>query len=228
MKDSERRSFEMLLRVRDFGSTHTDAFAEGSRGRELFAVVNQIVGQLETHGAAQSSNLSAGAQGTRGRAGARAELREDLEAISRTARAMSFDTPGIAERFRLPRGNRNDQQLLNTARAFATDAATFRAEFIRHELPADFLEDLNADIDDFEEAITAQNHSKEARVAATEAIDTAVDRGADAVRQLDAVVRNKFRDDPATLAAWTSASHVERAPRRRQLDTPQPPPPPKP
>lgn len=26
MKDTERRSFEMLLRVRDFGATHADAF----------------------------------------------------------------------------------------------------------------------------------------------------------------------------------------------------------
>ncbi|MDQ1591403.1 MAG: hypothetical protein QOG71_2030 [Pyrinomonadaceae bacterium] len=220
MKDSERRSFEMLVRVRDFGETHDGAFAEGSRGRELLAVVKQTVGELEKHGALQSSSRNEGAQGTRGRAGARAELRDDLEAISRTARAMSFETPGIAERFRLPRGNRNDQQLLDTARAFAADAVALRAEFVRHELPADFLTDLDADIAAFETAISTQNRSTETRVAATEAIDTAIERGTDAVRQLDAVVRNKFRDDPASLAAWTSASHVERAPRTKRPTPP--------
>ena len=30
------------------------------------------------------------------------------------------------------------------------------------------------------------------------------------VRELDALVRNTFADDPSTLAAWESASHVER------------------
>ncbi|HEX3561075.1 MAG TPA: hypothetical protein VHU19_17910 [Pyrinomonadaceae bacterium] len=34
-----------------------------------------------------------------------------------------------------------------------------------------------------------------------------------AVRRLDAIVRNKFRDDPPTLAAWEHARHVERAAR---------------
>jgi len=34
------------------------------------------------------------------------------------------------------------------------------------------------------------------------------------VRQLNAVVRNKYRDDAAKLAGWTSASHVEQ-PRRK-------------
>jgi hypothetical protein len=30
------------------------------------------------------------------------------------------------------------------------------------------------------------------------------------VRQLDAVVRNKFRDDPVRLAEWESARHTTR------------------
>jgi len=224
MKDPERRRSEMLTRVRDFGASHVDAFpAATSRGAELFADVRAIVEELETHAAAQSSGRSAGAQGTESRAAARAELSDALEAISRTARAMSFDAPGIAERFRLPRGNRNDQQLLNSARAFKADAAPLKAEFIRHELPADFLADLDARIIAFESAINAQNSSRETRVSATEAIDTSIERGLTAVRQLDAVVRNKFHDDPATLAAWTSASHVERAPRPATKQTAAPP-----
>jgi hypothetical protein len=41
------------------------------------------------------------------------------------------------------------------------------------------------------------------------------------VRELDALFRNTFTDDPATLAKWESASHVERrAPRRAKAKTP--------
>jgi hypothetical protein len=100
--------------------------------------------------------------------------------------------------------------MLASARAFAADAVPFKAEFIRHEMPADFLDDLAADIAAFEASITEQNRSRDARIAATGSIDEAIERGIAALRQLDAIVRNKFRDDPATLAAWASASHVER------------------
>ena len=218
MKDSERRKYEMFARVREFGAARAGEFAAGSLGSELFAGIGGVVEELNTHGGRQTSSASAAVQGTTGREGARTALREDLEAISRTARAMAFDTPGLEDRFRLPRSNRNDQTYLNTARAFLADAEPLKAEFIRHELPADFLEDLRSDIEDFEQAIAGQNLSAEARTASVSAIEAAVERGAVIVRQLDAVVRNKYRDDSATLAAWVLASHTERPPRtsRRQ------------
>lgn len=218
MKDVERRHSETFERVRDFGVEHAASFPAGTLGAELFSTLSAHVAALQTHAAAQSSKAGAGAQGTTSCAAAREALREDLDAISHTARSMSVKTPGLEERFRLPRGNRNDQQLLATARAFATDAVPFKAEFIRHELPADFLDDLAADIAAFEASITEQNRSRDARVSATGSIDEAIGRGIAAVRQLDAIVRNKFRDDPATLAAWASASHTERA-RRAAVPT---------
>jgi hypothetical protein len=40
------------------------------------------------------------------------------------------------------------------------------------------------------------------------------------VREFDALFRNTFADDPATLAKWESASHVERrAPRQAKAKT---------
>ncbi len=40
-----------------------------------------------------------------------------------------------------------------------------------------------------------------------------------AIRQLDAIVPNTFQDDPARLAVWTTARHVERAPRTKKSTT---------
>lgn len=37
-----------------------------------------------------------------------------------------------------------------------------------------------------------------------------------AVRKLDAIVRNKFSDDPSTLAAWESVRRVESPSRARR------------
>jgi hypothetical protein len=216
----------MFVRVRDFGAGHVASFPAATLGKELFDALDGIVTELEEQTTAQASGSSAARQGTTVRAQARAKLREDLEAISRTARSMSRGTPGIENKFRMPPGNSNDQALINAARAFAADAVSLSAEFIRHELPADFLAVLNNDINAFEVAVNEQNRGTETRVSATAAIDATIERGVETVRRLDAVVRNKFRDDQATLAAWESASHTERAP--RSPVTPPPPPTPTP
>ena len=213
MKDTERRRYEMMVRVRDFGAAHAASFPSATISGELFAQLEAIVTELESHAAAQSSGASAAREGTSVRAAARAALREDMEAISRTARAMAIDSPGLEDRFRVPPGNSNDQALINAARAFLTDAAPLSNAFTHHELPATFLADLEADINRFEAAVNNQSRGTETRVTATAAIDAAIERGIETVRRLDAIVQNKFRDDPARLAAWQSASHTERAPR---------------
>lgn len=228
MNALEMRRMEMLTRVRDFGAAHAALFPEDSLGGQLFDVLNVAVEDLTREGATQTSGVSSVQQATVSRAGAREALRESLQAITRTARAMALDTPGLENKFRLPRSG-SDQALLNTARAFAADAAQVKAAFIRHELPTTFLEDLQMDIADLERAIGSQNTGRGAHVTATASIDAAVERGMNAVRKLDAIVRNKFRNDPATLAAWESARHIERAgraPRRTNGEPAAPPSPP--
>ncbi|HEX8096384.1 MAG TPA: hypothetical protein VF507_00050, partial [Pyrinomonadaceae bacterium] len=95
-------------------------------------------------------------------------------------------------------------------------------EFIRRGHPADFVEDLNADIAELEGAMNRKAEKANSRTAATAAIDEAIERGMDLVDELDAVVLNVFRGDPATLAGWASASHTQRAPRRRPEEPAQP------
>jgi len=220
MKDTEKRAYETFVRVDGFGETYSASFPEGSRGRDLFAEMKGTITELGGHAEAQASQRSAAAQGTAARDAARKALRKSVEAISNTARAMSFSSPGLDKRFSLPRGN-NDRALLTTARSFLADAAPLKAEFLRNELPADFLERLAAQIQSFEQNIAVQNRSRGARVTATSAIKNAVVRGLAVLRQLDAVVRNKFAANPATLAAWESASHTERASRPTRVKAPE-------
>ena len=217
MKDSETRRLEMFLRVRQFGASHAGNFPANTRGGELLAQLNAVITELEGHTATQSAGTRAAKEGTALKAIARAALREDLEAISRTARVMSFTTPGLDDKFRLPR-NAGDQAWLAAARSFSQDAAPLEAEFTRRGMPTNFLEDLTADIKAFEDATSKRTQKTGERIAATVAIDDAIDRGMNAVRELDAIVQNVFRDGPAALAEWTSASHTERAPRRSSAE----------
>ena len=77
-------------------------------------------------------------------------------------------------------------------------------------MDANFLVDLKGEIDAMQAAVAGQHSDAETRLRATASLDALIDRGMKAVRRLDAIVRNKFRDDAATLSAWASARHVER------------------
>jgi hypothetical protein len=212
MNDNLRRRYEMLIRVRDYGAQYTASFPANTRGQELFTELGTVIDEIEQLAAAQESNSRSSREGTTNRGEARTDLREEMEAISETARAMALDTHGLEDKFRIPRGNANDVVLLNAARAFAADALPLKDEFIRYGLPADFLDRLNAAIAVFEQAIDSQQRSRRSQVSATTGLDDAIERGVNKVRQLDAVVRNKFRDDAAKLAEWENARHTRRAP----------------
>ncbi|HKP11278.1 MAG TPA: hypothetical protein VJZ91_04180 [Blastocatellia bacterium] len=222
MNDRIRRRYEMVNRVSGFGKTYASHFAAGSRGAELFAIVDTTLARVEDQAAVQEANRTATKQGTLSKGLLRDRLLEEMEAINLTARAMVGKVAGLEEKFRMPH-NAGDQDLLTVARVFARDAQPFKDEFIRRALPATFIEDLNALIDEFADALADREQSAGARVAATVARDEAMEHAIDAVRELNAVVRNSLRGDRAALAEWQSASHIERAP-QHQKEKPTPPP----
>lgn len=220
MNDSDTRRMEMFIRVDQFATTEAALFPAASFQSELLITLRQIISDLETQASAQASGKGSARQGGQSKEVARQELRASLEAISRTARVMSATIPGLENKFRAPRSV-SDQQLLAIARAFAADALPIKAEFIKRGLPASFIEDLNADIAALEEATTHRMQGTQEHITATAAIDELIDRGIQAVRELDAIMRNLLANNPARLAAWMSASHVERPPRRPKQPGPQ-------
>ena len=209
----------MLVRVRDFGVFHAAEFPPASNGGKAFAEMNAVVSQLEHQATVQTANSGGSRVGTATRATLREALRRTLRAFHVTARAIATDTPGLDNQFRVPA--KGDQRLLSAARGFLDDATPLRAKFIEHEMPADFLEDLKRQIDDFQAAITEQNRSAQARINATASLDSVIERGRNALHRLEAIVTNTFRDDRPTLTTWESASHIERS-NGRSADQPKP------
>lgn len=215
MNSVVNRTYEMLVRVDAFTSERAASFPANTLGGETVTELKEAIQTLTGAITSQTTGLSSAQRATAERMAAREALRESMKAIARTARVMALDTPGLENKFRLPRSG-STQTLLMTARAFANDAVAHKAEFLRHEFPATFIEDFESDIADLERAMSGQNTGRDAHVSATASVETAAERGMNAVKRLDAIVRNKFRDDPATLAAWESARHVESASRARK------------
>jgi hypothetical protein len=83
-------------------------------------------------------------------------------------------------------------------------------------MPENFITELTADVVDFEEAIAQRDGSVDDHVSSGAAIDDTVDRIMETVRKLDGPMKNKYADNPAVLAEWLAASHIERAPRRQK------------
>ena len=209
MEDTERNQFDMMMRVGDFGDTHAPDFPATSLGGQKFAAIAGVVDELNTHGAAQAGGKGAAQASTQAIRAGRADIRQKMIALRETATVMEEISPGISANFRVPRTN-GDQALISSARASISTATPFKSEFLKREMPATFLEDLVGTIDKFENDVNEKNAHREKHVTATAAIKDALKRGVKLVRDLDAIVRNKYRNDPATLAAWESATHVPR------------------
>jgi hypothetical protein len=215
MNNVQVNNYELFTRVDGFGAERAADFPQTSLGGQTFVSLRALIAELEQKGTAQSSSKGAAKTSTQAKKAASEDLRGKMVAISETARTMESSFPGISATFRVPY-NKGDQALLSAARAFVENATPLKAEFIKREMPASFLDDLIAAINAFESAHNSKNLNTEKRVTATAAIDALIEQGKELVRQLDAIVRNKYRNDPATLAAWESASHVQRSPRRKK------------
>ena len=209
MNALENRQLEMLARVRDFGVARAADFPVGTLGQELFATLSQVVASLETHATSQTSQRNEAKKNTTAKTAAREALRDSLGALQRTARVLALQNPGLENSFRLPR-KMTDQSLLTAARAMAATAAPLVAEFIRHELPTDFLTKLNAQIAAVEVTITNRSEARSAQVTATASIGQTVEQGALLVQRVEALVRNKYGNEPQVLAAWDTARRVTR------------------
>jgi hypothetical protein len=209
MDTLETRRLEMFGRVGALGAEHAAQFPKGSYGAGLFMRLDAVIKGLGEHALRQSTGQSSVREGVTSKAAVRDELLRRLEAISRTARVIAYTSPGLEDKFRLPRSI-GDQALLQLARTFASDAAPLKDEFTRRGLAATFIEDLSEEADEFAASINQKAQGRSAHVAASAEIDELIEQGMRTARELDALVRNTFADDPATLAAWESASHVER------------------
>lgn len=183
-----------------------------------FAVNSTEIDNIEAQGAAQASGFGESGQQYEVKGTARENMREEMSDISRTAKSMEYAFDGIAEKFRMPR-NRNDAELLNTARAFAIEAVPYEADFIAYGLDTKFIQDLTAAADAFEATFGPTSAATAEHVAATAEIAECIRRAMVARRILDGIVKNVYANNVGKLAAWLSASHIEKAPKK-----PQPPP----
>ncbi|HTX22213.1 MAG TPA: hypothetical protein VMD27_10210 [Candidatus Aquilonibacter sp.] len=193
-----------------FGAKYAADFPATSTGGQQFALVSAAVPQTATLGAAQVSGTESAHAGVLSKVAGRFHLHDDLHRIADAAHSLVLmGTAGLQGKFLMPRSG-GDQALLNAARAFQTDAPAFSAQFIGLGLDPNFITNLGTDITNFEAAISAKGAGTGAQAGATGGLEDAAHKAAIALHVLKTIVPNVYKNNPAKLAEWATASHVEK------------------
>jgi len=228
MNAIEWRRYEMLVRVRDFGDSYGHLFPTSSVAGQSFAAVAAAIADLD---AQELTRLAASASVLVDRKTiAREALLARLQAIGRTARVLTEDSPGLDQQFQVS-AEAADQRLLTTGRKFVRDVEPFSSQCLAHGMPVTFVADLHALVDAFDRALRDCARGRAARRAADARTRAALSRGTATVRRLDAIVINHLGGDAVTSTVWERGRRIgypARArrtgvtPARRQLALPLP------
>jgi hypothetical protein len=216
MNDQDSRIHQMAIRIRELMAQCINEFAAGGAAHQYYAELQTDITDFEQKAAAHGTGLSEAKQGTKTRGQTRDVLEQLLNLIRSVAKVL-----GIEDNF--PRSAKdNDDELLQTADIYAAHALPRKAQFIAHELPPDFLEDLAAAKAAFQAGIAEQNNAVGDHVSAREELDHSRDNLVAKVRNLGAVYKVRYANNPGKLAEWTTASHIERPARKTKAAEPTP------
>ncbi len=209
--DLERRTTEMLLKVNRFGTENSAAIAAFSKAVAAFGRIQSAVTLLESRGMFRSSAAETKFSQSARRKMWRNEMHNDMSPIARTAVQITREHPDFVNKYHLPRTDKSDMNWLETARAWANNLPDDKELFLDFAHPEDFIEDLIADADAFEQSIGGQDTSNRDRVEANADIDDILADALKDVRTLKIMIPNIFQGNPGKLADWATASHIEKA-----------------
>lgn len=214
MRDQERYRYETCFRIKQFRLDNAADFPNGSIAATQFAVISAVVDRLDLLIPKQADIAAQSGFGFANKDTCRENLRDGMYDISRTARSMAYQFPNIMEFFQMP-VNLSDVNMLNAAKTFITEIPTYKEAFIEYGLEEDFDTELQEDIDAFEASLAPTATATDEHAAATAEIGSEIRKAMIARRILLAVVKNKYKNDVGKLAAWLSASHIEKAPKKK-------------
>jgi hypothetical protein len=218
MDTPETHRYDTFQRVKTFGLDNAADFAPGSLALSYFAITTSVIAGLEIAKAGQKPGKNTSKEVLLD------ALRLDILNITRTASAIAQDKPGFADNFRPP-ANGNEGTLLTTADKFLQQLApqtgdspatltaktALVAQFTAHEMSATFVTTLQTDRAAITTAQGSQENLRQTGVGDTATVGSLIAQGLKALATLDAIMHNKYGSQPAKMAAWLTAAHIERA-----------------
>ena len=216
MNESEYAVCQALERSSSFATTHAQSFPAGSRAAGDFARIAPLLAAI---GHADFQPGLPASPATAAKEQLFSELWEDLKAIARTARVIDRQEPGFATAYRLT--DKSQREILHTATAILAKLKEpgTAAKFVAYAMSENFVADLESDLAAAGALGGEQNDDHLGGTGDTARVRALVREGRELLESLDASVRNRFRDDPETLAEWRAAARIHR---RKRTATPPP------
>lgn len=94
-----------------------------------------------------------------------------------------------------------------------------KAAFVDRGVPADFDETMTDLIEALEDATQRKSSGLSQQSGGTAGLDDAARRGVALVRELDAIMTHLLRNSPSLMAAWKTASRIQRDPQSSATTT---------
>ena len=205
MNYSIRRKLDMAGRAREFCRTHPDQ-------NPGYTAATQRLEERLARAEALARQEVAGRQTASGAVVNKEQLRVDIHKtialLAGLAGPASKEQRELAVGILRPDVNGSHQAFLTRSRVAAATGSTHQELLTRYGMPDGFLEELNATLDRYEQALNQQHAGRAAHVGARAELEAVTAEIMLIVRQLDALNRFRFRKDAESLAAWKSARDV--------------------
>ena len=130
------------------------------------------------------------------------------------------ELPGLADQYRFPRGNENNETFGTVARTMLDQGTAHRELLVKHGLSERLLDDLDAAVKEFEASVAASNEGLRGHVGARAELRAVSSEIMLLVGMLDGLNRYRFSGNAELLAAWESARKVVRGPRTGEETAP--------
>lgn len=141
-------------------------------------------------------------------------LLEMLGDLAETARVLDpVEHPGVGGEMRLTGATASYAALAARARAFYSALVPEKDTFVGYGSPATIDIDLMAAITALEAAGERKDAGRADHIGGTAGLAIHCKAALRLLQKIDAIVSKVWKTNPAVLAAWKAARHVERAPR---------------
>lgn len=224
MSDRKRNILDAAERIDYFGRANQSLATELPSTVELFVANAGNIERLHEAGIASAGAGDAKASGTRSKVARANEITADLRLVARTAKVIEKKNKNFRNTFTVPRSGLTYQEIIEKATAFISDAPAGQALFDKYALKAQFFAELQADVEEFRLIAQDQADAHRTGVGATADIETILADTLDTREELKTAIENHYRNDPAKLAEWLTASHIERKKRKTEPPDGNPPP----
>lgn len=221
MTDAQRRRMEKFDREKVFMDDNAADFPADSPADKVNDLLYPKMDQVLALDADLIQELGERRAAQEAKDDARDILLDLLRDFSTAAVGIGDEVPGITEQFKVPR-DRTDQNLIAAATAFFDASAPHIAKFAEVGISSADRDNLQTFRDNFIAARGEWQSAVEEHAEAVGALDALFREMMALSRKRSAIVKLKYRDDAGKLAAWTLASHLERAPKKKDEPEPAP------